>query len=149
MLTEIPWNSGNFPQLSGKVSIVDVLVSGYFGAEMSSETGDPFFIGPNLSTVESKIIPDTHTLYSAYPNPFNPTTRLRYELSNSEYISINIYDLNGKYVKSLVNSIQGAGYWTIVWDATNNLGQPVSAGMYIYTIQAGEFRQTRKMVLLK
>jgi len=149
LLTEIPWNSGNFPQLSGKVSIVDVLVSGYFGAEMSSETGDPFFIGPNLSTVESKIIPDTHTLYSAYPNPFNPTTRLRYELSNSEYISINIYDLNGKYVKSLVNSIQGAGYWTIVWDATNNLGQPVSAGMYIYTIQAGEFRQTRKMVLLK
>ena len=149
LLTEIPWNSGNFPQLSGKVSIVDVLVSGYFGAEMSSETGDPYFIGPNLSTVESKRIPDTHTLYSAYPNPFNPTTRLRYELSNSEYISINIYDLNGKYVKSLVNSIQGAGYWTIVWDATNNLGQPVSAGMYIYTIQAGEFRQTRKMVLLK
>ena len=149
LLTEIPWNIGNFPQISGKVSIVDVQVAGYFGAEMSSETGDPYFIGPNLSTMESKRIPDTHTLYSAYPNPFNPTTRLRYELSNSEYISIIIYDLKGEYIKSLVNSIQGAGYRTIVWDATNYLGQPVSAGMYIYTIQAGEFRQTRKMVLLK
>ena len=116
---------------------------------MSSETGEPYYIEPNLSTIGSKRIPDTHTLYSSYPNPFNPTTQLRYDLSNSEYISINIYDLNGKYIKSLVNSIQGPGYRTIVWDATNELGQPVSAGMYIYTIQAGEFRQTRKMILLK
>ena len=55
----------------------------------------------------------------------------------------------GREVKTLVKKEQVAGFRSVKWDATNNLGQPVSAGMYIYTIQAGEFRQTRKMVLLK
>jgi flagellar hook assembly protein FlgD len=55
----------------------------------------------------------------------------------------------GRSIKSLVNSNQSAGYRSIQWNATNNLGEPVSAGMYIYMIQAGEFRQTKKMVLLK
>jgi flagellar hook assembly protein FlgD len=55
----------------------------------------------------------------------------------------------GREVKTLVNKNQVAGFRSVQWNATNNIGQPVSAGMYIYTIQAGEFRQTRKMVLLK
>ena len=88
-------------------------------------------------------------LHQNYPNPFNPTTLIRYDLPVNEHVSINIYDLTGKRVKSLVNTNQDAGYRSIYWNATNDLGQPVSAGMYIYTIQAGEFRQTKKMVLLK
>jgi len=56
---------------------------------------------------------------------------------------------NMRSIKTLVNNDQTAGYRSIQWNATNDLGQPVSAGMYIYTIQAGEFRQTKKMVLLK
>jgi flagellar hook assembly protein FlgD len=55
----------------------------------------------------------------------------------------------GRVVNTLVNGSQTAGYKSIQWDATNNLGDPVAAGLYIYTIQAGEFRQTKKMVLLK
>jgi hypothetical protein len=55
----------------------------------------------------------------------------------------------GRKIKSLINTHQDPGYRLIQWDANSDLGQPVSAGMYIYTIQAGEFRQTRKMVLLK
>jgi len=88
-------------------------------------------------------------LHQNYPNPFNPTTLIRYDLPVNEHVSINIYDLMGKRVKSLVNTNQDAGYRSINWNATNEVGQPVSAGMYIYTIQAGEFRQTKKMVLLK
>jgi hypothetical protein len=88
-------------------------------------------------------------LHQNYPNPFNPTTLIRYDLPVNEHVSINIYDLTGKRVKSLVNTNQVAGYRSINWNATSDLGQPVSAGMYIYTIQAGEFRKTRKMVLLK
>ena len=88
-------------------------------------------------------------LHQNYPNPFNPTTLIRYDLPVNEHVSINIYDLTGKRVKSLVNTNQDAGYRSINWNATSDLGQPVSAGMYIYTIQAGEFRKTRKMVVLK
>ena len=88
-------------------------------------------------------------LHQNYPNPFNPTTLIQYDLPEKSYVSITIYDLMGKRVKTLVNSKQDAGYRSIHWNATSDLGQPVSAGMYIYTIQAGEFRQTRKMVLLK
>ena len=55
----------------------------------------------------------------------------------------------GNIVNNLVNANQSSGYKSVQWDATNNEGQSVSTGMYIYTIQAGEFRQTRKMVLLK
>ncbi|MCH2651242.1 MAG: right-handed parallel beta-helix repeat-containing protein, partial [Candidatus Marinimicrobia bacterium] len=94
-------------------------------------------------------VPEVFTLHQNYPNPFNPTTLIRYDLALSEYVSINIYDLMGHKIKSLVNVNQDPGYRSISWDATNDLGQPVSAGMYIYTIQAGEFRQTKKMVLLK
>ena len=101
-----------------------------------------------LST-ETDVLPTNYVLHQNYPNPFNPTTQIRYDLPENSYVSIIIYDLMGKRVKLLVNTIQDLGYRSIYWNATNDLGQPVSAGMYIYTIQAGEFRQTRKMVLLK
>ena len=55
----------------------------------------------------------------------------------------------GRQVKTLINGSQTAGYKTIQWNATNNVGQPVSAGLYLYTIQAGDFRETKKMILLK
>ena len=84
-----------------------------------------------------------------YPNPFNPMTQIRYDLPFTDHVNITIYDVMGRKIKSLLNMEQKAGYRSIEWNATNDLGQPVSAGMYIYTIQAGEFRQTKKMVLLK
>jgi len=102
-----------------------------------------------LSTDQQSLFPEAYTLHQNYPNPFNPTTQIRYDLPENSYVSINIYDLMGKRVKLLVNSKQDAGYRSIHWNATSDLGQPVSAGMYIYTIQAGEFRKTRKMVVLK
>ena len=73
----------------------------------------------------------------------------RYDLPEDANVNITIYDIMGRSIRSLVNSKQTAGYRSIQWNATNNLGEPVSAGMYIYMIQAGEFRQVKKMVLLK
>ena len=94
-------------------------------------------------------IPDAYNLQQNYPNPFNPTTQIRYGLKENTYVSINIYNLMGKNVKSLMNRNQDAGYQTIHWNATDASGQPVPAGMYIYSITAGDFRQTKKMILLK
>jgi hypothetical protein len=102
-----------------------------------------------LLSLVGDLTPVVFALHQNYPNPFNPTTQIKYDLPEDALVSITIYDLMGRSIKSLVNSNQSAGYRSIQWNATNNLGEPVSAGMYIYMIQAGEFRQTKKMVLLK
>ncbi|MDP7529881.1 MAG: T9SS type A sorting domain-containing protein, partial [Candidatus Marinimicrobia bacterium] len=94
-------------------------------------------------------IPENFRLFQNHPNPFNPTTTLRYDLPDDAMVTITVYNMMGRVVCDLVSRQQTAGYRSIQWNATNNTGQPVSAGVYLYTIEAGEFRQTRKMVLLK
>ena len=94
-------------------------------------------------------IPNIFSLHQNYPNPFNPFTSLRYDLPNDGLVNITIYDIIGRIVKTLVNSSQTAGHKLVRWNATNNRNEPVSAGIYLYTIQADGFRQTKKMVLLK
>ena len=94
-------------------------------------------------------VPITFYLHNPYPNPFNPNTTIRYDLPEDEFVTIKVYDMLGNFVSSLINKNQISGYKSLQWDATNNKGQPVSAGVYLYSIEAGEFRQTKKMVLLK
>ena len=84
-----------------------------------------------------------------YPNPFNPITTLRFDLAQKEFVKIIIYDMLGNVVNNLVNQYESSGFNSFQWNAINNQGQPVSAGVYLYSIEAGEFRQTKKMVLLK
>ena len=100
-------------------------------------------------SIIDEILPITYNLYNAYPNPFNPTTTLWYELPENSYVNVTVYDMLGREIRTLVNTTQDAGFKSIIWDATNNQGNPVSAGVYLYKIQAGEFVQTKKMVLLK
>ena len=111
--------------------------------------GDQDTTNCNQVSIYDETLPITYNLHNAYPNPFNPVTTLRYDLSQDESVNITIFDMMGKIVKTLVNSSQTSGYKSIKWNATNNKGQPVPAGVYLYTIQAGEYRQTKKMVLLK
>jgi len=100
-------------------------------------------------SITEQILPITYELYNPYPNPFNPLTTFRYDLPEDALVNITIYDMMGRQVKTLINGLQTPGYKTVQWDATNDKNRPVSAGLYLYTIQAGEFRQVRKMVLLK
>ena len=102
-----------------------------------------------VSNDESNQLPTAFSLYNNYPNPFNPMTTIRYNLPEDALVNITIYDMMGRVVSNLVSSQKNAGYKTIQWNATNDAGQPVSAGLYLYTIQAGDFRQIKKMVLLK
>ena len=88
-------------------------------------------------------------LGNAYPNPFNPSTTLTYYLPSSASVRLIIYDMLGNVVSNLINTNQSSGYKSIQWDATNNQGEPVSAGVYLYKIQAGDFVDTKKMILLK
>ena len=89
------------------------------------------------------------SLHQNYPNPFNPTTQFRYDIPEANHVTIMVYDLMGRKIRTLVNRNQKVGHRLIQWNATNDIGQSVSAGLYLYTIQVGEYRKTRKMVLLK
>jgi len=119
--------------------------TGENGADMGA-----FGIGCDaMLSTNKNVLPFHYNLYQNYPNPFNPFTTIRYDLPKNALVNIIIYDMMGRQVSTLISSQQNAGYKSIQWNATNNTGQPVSAGLYLYTIEAGQFRQTRKMVLLK
>ena len=97
----------------------------------------------------SRIQPKVFALNQNYPNPFNPTTMITYGLPKDGMVQVSIYDVMGREVRNLVSGFKDAGYHSVTWDARNMSGESVAAGMYIYTIQVGEFRSTKKMVLLK
>ena len=94
-------------------------------------------------------VPKVYSLKQNYPNPFNPITTLRYELPENSHVIITIYDMLGRVVDTPVNQTQDAGFKSVIWKATNNNGNPVSAGIYLYQIQVGDYIETKKMVLLK
>jgi len=104
---------------------------------------------PNYFSVIYVNLLENFVLYPNYPNPFNPTTTIRYNIPNKEFVNITIYDMLGRQVKTLMDQAQDAGYRSVIWNATNDYGKPVSAGIYLYQIQAGEYISTKKMVLLK
>ena len=113
-------------------------------------TGEITVLIEETFTLERKaIIPIAYTLHQNYPNPFNPITSLRYDLPEQAQVTLTVYDMLGREVTQLINTTQDAGYRSVQWNATDMHGKPVSAGVYLYQIQAGEFVQTRKMVLLK
>ena len=89
------------------------------------------------------------SMFSAYPNPFNPMINLTYELTLDGYVTITIHDLLGKVVSNLVNEEQLAGFNSTRWNATNDNGRPVSTGTYLVKIEVDEKSLTKKMVLIK
>ncbi len=93
---------------------------------------------------DNKIIPVNYSLAQNFPNPFNPETVIGYQLPASGYVSLKVYDLLGREVSTLVNEEKAAGSYEVKFDAKN-----LPSGIYFYTIQAGEFNQVRKMLLLK
>ena len=117
--------------------------------EYSIETEGEFVFYNSTLSVENAFIPLSFRLLQNYPNPFNPITTVRYELPEDSFVDVTVYDMLGNVVNNLINTNQSSGYKSIQWDATNNQGEPVSAGVYLYKIQAGNFVDTKKMILLK
>ncbi|RMH97260.1 MAG: T9SS C-terminal target domain-containing protein, partial [Calditrichaeota bacterium] len=98
---------------------------------------------------KSEELPAQFQLLQNYPNPFNPVTNVEFGLPNTEWVTLKVYDLLGREVKTLVDQRLPAGYHTVQWDGTNHAGQSVVSGVYLYRLEAGNFVQTRKMVLLR
>ena len=99
--------------------------------------------------IENVSLPKEFALHNNYPNPFNPTTTIAYDLPQDGTVRLIIYDVMGREVTRLVNGFTPAGYHNVRWDARNALGEQVSAGVYFYHLQSGAYVKTQKMVLLK
>ena len=99
--------------------------------------------------IDQNLIPNAYFLQQNYPNPFNPVTLLRYGLSEDGLVIITIYDMMGRIVNTLVNGYQTAGFKSVQWNATNDRNESVSAGLYLYALQADGFKQTKKNDSLK
>lgn len=94
-------------------------------------------------------LPKEFKIYQNYPNPFNPTTTLRYDLPSNGIVNVSIFDSKGRLVKTLLNKNQSAGFNSVHWNAIDENGDAISAGLYFYVITAREGQQSMKMVLLK
>ena len=99
--------------------------------------------------VEMETLPEVYALGFNYPNPFNPETTIKYALPQASDVELVVYNSLGQKVRTLVSEHQGVGRYAFTWDATNDRGHAVSSGIYLYRLQAGEFAQVRKMLLLK
>ena len=84
-----------------------------------------------------------------YPNPFNPTTTIAFSIAQQSQVSLTIYDVTGRVVRRLVNDARSAGVYRILWDGRNDDGRGIGSGVYFYRLKAGQFVETKKMVLIR
>ena len=94
-------------------------------------------------------IPQQYALSQNHPNPFNPATIMAYQLPQDTHVLLKIYNLLGQHIRTLVDEPKEAGYHQIKWDGNDASGRDVTSGIYLYTIQAGEFQTTKKMVKME
>ncbi|MCH8928116.1 MAG: carboxypeptidase regulatory-like domain-containing protein [Candidatus Marinimicrobia bacterium] len=97
----------------------------------------------------SGAIPKVFALDQNYPNPFNPTTRINYQLPVSGNVVVEVYNLKGEIVTTLVDGLMQAGFHSVEWNGLTSTGNQISSGVYLYRIQAGDFNKVRKMIMLK
>ena len=108
---------------------------------------------PDITKLQLRVvgdqIPEAFTVAQNYPNPFNPVTEIRYALPNAADVQVVVYNALGQQIKTLVSTKQEAGNHTVVWDATDANGAPVSSGLYFYRVKAGAKIAVRKMLLMR
>lgn len=148
--TVASYNFGSAP--SGLVGI---------GFTRSNSNWDNFCVGAGPASItipeivdetpleKTSPLPESFELAQNYPNPFNPTTTIRYTLPEASDVELVIINVLGARVRTLVNSSQAAGEYSVVWDGRDQSGSQVSSGIYFYKMVAGGSSQTRKMVMMK
>jgi hypothetical protein len=108
-----------------------------------------FDFNPTPVAKPKKELPSTFSLSQNHPNPFNPSTMIEYALPQNAEVSLVIYNVLGQKVKTLVNEFQTAGFKSVEWDGKDEMGNVTATGIYFYKLMAGDYTQTKKMVMLK
>jgi hypothetical protein len=98
---------------------------------------------------ENAVIAKNYEILQNYPNPFNPSTTIRFQMPTAANVTLKIFDINGRLVRTLVSQNMPAGYHNVVWDGTNDVGVKVGSGVYICRMQAGSFTAVKRMVLIR
>lgn len=144
----ITWAEEDFPS---KMPIFDIDFVDSEKGWTFGESGTILKRDPNYDFIktENSFLLDEFYLYQNYPNPFNPATKIKYEIpgqtrNDNAFVTLKIYDILGKEIKTLVNEEKPAGNYEVEFDASN-----FSSGIYFYKLQAGNFVETKKMVLLR
>ncbi len=162
---EIPYGSGNF-YTKGQTAVISPAQasalaratkvknnkSSTIALKVTDAAGNSVSCDPVYSTI-SEVVPEGFDLQQNYPNPFNPSTTIRFSVAATEaradFVTLKIYDLTGQEVRTLINEAVAPGEYAVEWNATDNHGRKVAAGVYLYRITVGSFAQTRKMILAK
>ncbi len=140
-MTSNDMNGNGYPELLIAYEDGDSLQSWIVMLEESGTVG--IEVDPGQNVLRS------YSLSQNYPNPFNPTTTINFQLPASQKVTLKIYDMLGKKVKTLVNDVVSAGNHMVTWNATNDSGVKIGSGVYIYTLRVGNKMLTRRMTLLK
>lgn len=143
---------GAFENIPGNTATVRFSVWAHDGTDSVKAGGEDRILYINrydYLSVESEGIPTEFALHENYPNPFNPTTQIRFDLPEMGNVTLTIYNMLGQKVKTFNMQSAPAGYHALTWNATNDLGAPVAAGVYLYQLQTKGFAKTKKMILLK
>ena len=136
---------GQLITYTGEATLLQADAGSYDGSVINVIYGSPTDVGEDGATG----LPNEFALDVNYPNPFNPATNIQYHVPRSSHVEIEIFNITGQRVRTLVNASKAAGTYTVVWNGTNQSGERVSSGMYFYRMTAGDYVKTRKMILLK
>jgi len=142
------------PTPQGKVNIIGVV--GQFdlappyndGYQLMPRKRADITVVSGVGEVDSGEIPLRYALHQNHPNPFNSRTVIRYELPRPGWVSLRIYDLLGREVRSLINEDKPAGFHQVAWDGKDNQGQDMPSGIYLYRLGSGRFASTRKLIVM-
>ena len=104
-----------------------------------------------MTSVLDRVVPGVfrNTLFSNVPNPFNPTTTIRYEIGEESPVSIVVYSIQGRRIRTLVSETRRPGRYEVVWDGRSDQGTSVASGVYLYRIQIGRHSSVKKMILVR
>ncbi len=142
--------------LRGVTTITPAMIEAWIAQARLEDDGSLAFKEgiENLEKLLASLIPEATALLRNYPNPFNPETWMPYQLATPAEVTLTIYDMNGQLVRRLAVGHQAAGMYrnrsrAAYWDGRNQLGESVASGVYFYTLRAGDFTATRRMLILK
>jgi len=124
-----------------------IVLSEYTYSDAATAVGE--ILGMDEPLPPADLLPETFALRAAYPNPFNPSTTIQYELPNTTDVTIQIYDLLGRSIWSHGEAFKPAGYYSLVWNGVNQNGKQVASGVYLISFSTPEFRAVQKAVLIR